>query len=93
MTVNRRLQNWRLLLNEFDFTVTYVRGEDNELADLLSRHGSVDKTTLEHYSQLSLAPVTGKPGVALPFKGWTAEKATTSVLLLLSAFGGSDNIC
>lgn len=35
---NMKLQRWKILLNEYDFEITYIKGKDNTVADTLSRY-------------------------------------------------------
>ena len=56
-SVNKRLLRWKLMLSEYYFTVHHIRGELNVIADLLSRHGAVDKISLERFHGLSLDAV------------------------------------
>ena len=56
-SVNNRLNRWKLQLSEYDFTVKHLRGDRNVIADMLSRHGAVDKETLENFHRLALASV------------------------------------
>lgn len=34
---NMKLQRWKLMLNEYDFDITYIKGKENSVADALSR--------------------------------------------------------
>lgn len=36
-TISKRIERWKILLNEFDFELEHVSGKDNQIPDLLSR--------------------------------------------------------
>ena len=44
---NSRLDRWTVFLTEFTFTAKYIRGDDNIVADFLSRDG-VESTILHN---------------------------------------------
>ena len=43
--MTRRLLNWILELNEYDFDIVHIPGRDNVISDCLSRLDPVDKVS------------------------------------------------
>ena len=53
---NSRLIRWRLLLDEYNYTIKYKKGKENQAADALSRHPpKCDLNTLESVESRSPA--------------------------------------
>merc|ERR1719379_2261629 len=44
---NSKISRWQTRLEEFDFTIIYIKGSDNQFADFMSRRPGVDDPTLD----------------------------------------------
>jgi hypothetical protein len=56
-TGSKKVTNWRLAIQEFDFTVHSIKGEDNVIADQLSRYQEIEGgRRYIHLNQLTVEP-------------------------------------
>jgi hypothetical protein len=51
------VQRWKIQIQEYDFTLEHIAGEDNIVADGLSRHCAVDKDVVPTLSLNSIIPI------------------------------------
>jgi cleavage and polyadenylation specificity factor subunit 1 len=52
-----KVQRWKIQIQEYDFTLEHIAGEDNVVADGLSRHCAVDKDVIPTLSLNSILPL------------------------------------
>mmetsp|Transcript_2824 Transcript_2824/g.7823 ORF Transcript_2824/g.7823 Transcript_2824/m.7823 type:complete len:1452 (-) Transcript_2824:296-4651(-) len=77
---SNRLQRWRILLEEYGPTVVHVKGENNVVADALSRlpmehrDDDVSNTTEEERTPLSYMSTTETESAEFPMKPTTVQK-------------------
>lgn len=75
----KKQARWMEYLQQFDFTITYVKGSDNKVADALSRRPAIqaedDMDTASH-SQGNLQMNAAIAAMVQPSEQWTEELRT-----------------
>ena len=79
-----RLARWQLYLQQYDFSISYVKGKHNPVADCLSRYEDKIHINAIHFkNRQRLHSVVVPRPIKLPIKNWKAQQSRDPELVSL----------